>query len=534
LVSVLFAQGLTKLGRREDRVHLRVPLSVKEIHEFETRLEEQSVVSGWLLPRVQAVLTGVLGVGNEQAYLGRDGWLFYRPDVDYVTGRPFLSPRTWRARILGAKAWEEPPQPDPIPALSEFGRQLSERGIALVLVPTPTKTTIHPSRFVERVPPVSPQNPSYRAFLDAMRVEGIAVFDPTDVLLADVAETGRAQYLATDSHWTGDAMARVADALAAFLRSRVALSPPEPNRYVRSQTTVEGAGDIAAMLKLPDSLRFFPPERTTLYPVREATGDAWAPDPNAEALLLGDSFSNIYSLEGMGWGASAGFAEQLSWALGLPVDRIVVNAGGSHTARERLVGEMLRGNDRLMGKRVVVYQFAARELLSGDWKRPELPLFRYPSPVAPPKVPLAVRGRPETDSGASQTEEASEPPSETDAPQRIATDPPLRVIGELVEKSDPPKPGSVPYPDCLIALHLRNVRAETGAPTTDEIVVFTWGMREHRWTNATTLEVGKTMSLTVRPWSEVEREYGSLNRVELQNEAAWLLDAYWSDGSEIQ
>jgi hypothetical protein len=35
---------------------------------------------------------GRLGVGNEQACVGRDGWLFYRPDVEYITGPPFLTP----------------------------------------------------------------------------------------------------------------------------------------------------------------------------------------------------------------------------------------------------------------------------------------------------------------------------------------------------------------------------------------------------------------------------------------------------------
>jgi hypothetical protein len=63
-----------------------------ELKAAEKGLEDQSVVSQWLLPRVQTILTGALGVGNEQASVGRDGWLFYRPDVEYVTGPAFLTP----------------------------------------------------------------------------------------------------------------------------------------------------------------------------------------------------------------------------------------------------------------------------------------------------------------------------------------------------------------------------------------------------------------------------------------------------------
>src|SRR5436190_7907935 len=65
-----------------------------ELKTAEKELETESVVSEWLLPRVQFVLLK-LGAGNEQVYLGRDRlhrWLFSRPDVDYVTGPPLLQP----------------------------------------------------------------------------------------------------------------------------------------------------------------------------------------------------------------------------------------------------------------------------------------------------------------------------------------------------------------------------------------------------------------------------------------------------------
>ncbi|MGB6853649.1 MAG: hypothetical protein WBG49_13790, partial [Thermoanaerobaculia bacterium] len=59
---------------------------LEAMNDFEDQLEEGSFLRQRLLPPVQRFMTSRLGVGNEQAYLGRDGWLFYRPDVDYVTG----------------------------------------------------------------------------------------------------------------------------------------------------------------------------------------------------------------------------------------------------------------------------------------------------------------------------------------------------------------------------------------------------------------------------------------------------------------
>jgi len=84
-------------------------------------------------------------------------------------------------------------------------------------------------------------------------------------------------------------------------------------------------------------------------------------------LLLGDSFTNVYSDPSLGWGGGAGLAEQLGYHLQRPVDRIALNAGGAHAARQALAQEQ-GGTVRLAGKRVVIYQFAKRELSGGDWR----------------------------------------------------------------------------------------------------------------------------------------------------------------------
>ena len=81
--------------------------------------------------------------------------------------------------------------------------------------------------------------------------------------------------------------------------------------------------------------------------------------------MLGDSFANIYSLASMGWGDSAGLVEHLSYALGRPVDRILQNDDGAFATRDILRRD---GPARLAGKRVVIWQFAARELAFGDWR----------------------------------------------------------------------------------------------------------------------------------------------------------------------
>ena len=66
---------------------------------FENALEEESVLGRTLRPPAQQFLSAWPGAGNERVYVGRDGWLFYRPDVEYVTGRGFHDPGVVRRRM---------------------------------------------------------------------------------------------------------------------------------------------------------------------------------------------------------------------------------------------------------------------------------------------------------------------------------------------------------------------------------------------------------------------------------------------------
>jgi alginate O-acetyltransferase complex protein AlgJ len=56
--------------------------------------------------------------------------------------------------------------------------------------------------------------------------------------------------------------------------------------------------------------------------------------------------------------------------LGRPVDRIIQDGSGAFATRELLQRDL----SRLAGKRLVIYQFATRELMNGDWKLIEIPL----------------------------------------------------------------------------------------------------------------------------------------------------------------
>ena len=348
------------------------------LHAFEDSLSDESPMATALRQPGQRMLSGWLGVGNERVYQGRDSWLFYRPDVDYVIGSGFLDPAKMRRRRESSREWIELPQPDPRQAIVGFNRQLESRGITLVVMPTPGKPAMHPEKLADAHEWVIPvQNPSYRAFIDDLRRENVIVFDLADRLARDA--NGAAMYLVTDTHWRPETMERAAEMLGAFIESQIAL-PPSPSAAgaVREPLHVEArevsnVGDTAAMLDLTPGHRLNRPESVTIRRVLDSDGAPWQPSRSADVLVLGDSFSNIYSLASMGWGDAGGLVEHLGRVLERPIDRIVENDNGAYATRARLRQDIASGSDRLRGKRVVVLQFAARELVVGDWRLIELP-----------------------------------------------------------------------------------------------------------------------------------------------------------------
>jgi len=354
---------------------------LERLTAFETALEDESPVGRLLRPPAQQAMSGWLGVGNERVYAGRSGWLFYRQDVDYVTGPGFLDARQLARRARTNDELAQPVVPDPRPAILQFARDLEQRGITLVVMPTPVKPTVHPERLArasDRTAALMIHNSSYEAFVQGLRREGVLVFDPTDEMRRLRAESNAPAYLATDTHWRPETMERVAGALVAFLGEHAWLPAAPPGGYRVEPREARHMGDTTAMLDLPTGQTRYPPERVPLRFVVRQDGDPWRPSRDADILVLGDSFSNMYSLATMGWGEAAGLVEQTSYLLQRPIDRIVQNDQGAYATRAMLAREAEGPDDRLAGKRVVIWQFAARELAFGDWRLLPLPMTRAP------------------------------------------------------------------------------------------------------------------------------------------------------------
>jgi alginate O-acetyltransferase complex protein AlgJ len=118
---------------------------IRELERFGDDAEDATKLAKSLRPITQYLLAG-LGAGNEQVYPGRQPWLFYRQGLDYLTEPGFLEPGQL-ARRAAPSDLGDILQPDPRPAILQLKADLDERGIQLVVMPTPVKPTIHPEHF---------------------------------------------------------------------------------------------------------------------------------------------------------------------------------------------------------------------------------------------------------------------------------------------------------------------------------------------------------------------------------------------------
>ncbi|MBP5233633.1 MAG: hypothetical protein J6333_09520 [Planctomycetes bacterium] len=432
------------------------------IKAYETAIEDSSLLRQWLLAPAQRFLTGVLDTGNEKAIVGADGWLFFSGDYDYLVNPGFLRPEVLHKRLLKGA------QPDPARAILDFHRQLQDRGIRLLLLPVPVKPMLYADKLGGDPAPL--QNPSFVEFKKRMEADGIAVIDLVEGFAAMRAD-GREPYLKTDTHWTPLAMQLAAKKIAKALRGDVASPAPET-------IPATNLGDIAAMLRLPHCERYFPAETVAVADYR------CPPRRESEYLLLGDSFANIYSLKAMNWGENGGLAEALGAYLGAPVDAILRNDAGAHATRQLLAQELKRGRDRLAGKKAVVYEFAIRELANGDWKMLDLTLG------AAPETKLLAIAAPRT------------------------------VTATVLAASPVPRPGSAPYKDHVMSLHLGDIDGAPGVETLAYVV----SMRDNVWTDAPRLRVGDVVKIRLEPWAAREAEFGSWNRSELDDENLLLAE----------
>jgi lysophospholipase L1-like esterase len=315
----------------------QVPTPVN-LGQFESRLESNCRLAQVVRPWVQYARFAVLEDAGDKALVGRDGWFFYRPAVQYLI-EPYSPPE------------------DLFTAIVSFRDDLARRGIKLLVMPAPNKASIYPEMLAAGAS--QPVNTKTRDVLARLTESGIEIVDLFE-LYDKARETGGGPdyYLAQDSHWSPEGMRLAADVVAHKLLESGRVQRGMV-KYESKPVTVERYGDVLRMIRVSQVEKLYEPQRMNCAQVIDAaTGQPYKDDPNSPVLVLGDSFLRIFERDEPG---SAGFVAHLARNLGSGVTSVINDGGASTLVRQQLASRPAL----LAGKKVVIWEFVERDIRFG-------------------------------------------------------------------------------------------------------------------------------------------------------------------------
>lgn len=317
------------------------------LRAYEKELEEQSIFARAARPWIQYARFLLFGDAGEKVLVGRDGWLFYRPDVRYLVERP--SPASENSE-------------DPVRAVVHFRDQLRARGIHLLVLPIPGKPSLYGEMLTKRLRGGTQIVSPTLTLISRLWEAGVEVFDLFELFQRH--ETSQDPlYLARDTHWSAAAAEIAASGVATRLKELDWATQGSTAYDVRS-LTVPRRSDIARMTRVPLIEASYPPEQIATHQVHDKnTGAIYTDNPSASVLVLGDSFLRIYQTDEP---KAAGFIAHLARQLQQPVSSVVNDGGASTLVRQ----ELARRPQLLQGKRTVIWEFVERDIRFGTegWK----------------------------------------------------------------------------------------------------------------------------------------------------------------------
>ncbi|WP_158409181.1 alginate O-acetyltransferase AlgX-related protein [Fimbriimonas ginsengisoli] len=300
------------------------------------------------------------GKANALAVAGTDGWLFFVPELRYLTAGEFWGPNAAKVSHATSAA-----AADPLPAILDFKAQCAKAGVDLLIVPVPAKAAIYSDMLVGGKAPNSSTriDSAQAAFLAKLTASGIKTLDLTPIF-----QTYRKNhpsdllYAKTDTHWSGNGIAVAADAIAAQIKGQPWYKGVAKSKFTPTLKTITvSTGDLAGMISGAKP----GPEKIRLTVVKKGSASV-ASDRKSPLVLLGDSHNLIFSTGGDMLAENAGFPENLALRIGFAPDVVAVMGSGATPARINLA----RRGDNLAGKKMIVWVFSSREFTEGQgWRK---------------------------------------------------------------------------------------------------------------------------------------------------------------------
>ena len=376
---------IKRIGREQNRSTLSVltlPLktlfrhtlfNTKYLRMFEKDIEESSVIENSIRPAFQYLRFRLSGDYGDKVIPGRNGWLFYKNDVEYLHMKPVAN--------VNENSCNNETEDNPLSVIIDFKNQLEEYGTDLLVVIIPNKPAIYPDLITHGLTEKEIRSISHTLeFIEKLRENGVNVvnlFDPLYDERKKDSVYGDSIYLQKDTHWKTRAITRAARVTAEAVREFDWYHDQHEKReYILDSVYVDREGDIEKMTQLTEFKMVnpgFKPEKTLCYQVfsvqRDSSGEIGSKQlyrdeySKSRVLVLGDSFSRIFQTDSP---RGAGWISHIAYELSEPVASIVNDGGASTIVRQTLSRKL----NLLKGKKLVIWEFVERDLRFGvqGWK----------------------------------------------------------------------------------------------------------------------------------------------------------------------
>ena len=454
------------------------------LRAYENQLEEASVVEKAFRTSYSEVIYDVFREGNHKVVVGLGDTLHYRSDIDSIVGRDPTRPvpHSVTKELSDGKKWVSS-----VDAILDFAAQLKERNIQLMLVPVPVKASIYPESLnVNAERPVT--NPLQESIYEKLRSAGVDVVDVGPALWAFHRKSP--MYLNRDTHWTPEGMAQSALEIASAVKSYKEF----PNLAAASKSfslelvpqAITNIGDLNLQLSLPrDSKRISYEAVLTRKIYDRATGKPVQPDPESPIVLIGDSFSVIYSKEvpGFTWGTDAGLPEHLMARLGTRIEVITALGSGSTAVRRALVEK----HGSLQGKKLIIWELAARLIMMDETGMKNLETWERV------KIPATGTGTYGLEKAAAAN---TSPGAETGLPPGAVAK--VRAKVTAIAAFPDPTTTRSPYPNLLTEVTCKVGQTLAGQAPAGSINILCWAFKQNKLTGDLP-QVGDELELTLTP-----------------------------------
>ena len=395
--------------------------------------------------------------GNRNVRIGKDGWLFLDNAIESLTGQGPFHDGPFPFQKYGNS---------PVDAIKRFADQLDNFGARLILVSIPSKAMIYPEKINHNIKGPISHPDAQRLVSELNSLPNLDVLDLTRSLFN--LKKDKKVFLKQDTHWTPEAMEEAAKIIANHIKS-MDINIDKVNLNPKQKEGRKAYGDLVEKINIWDGA--FNQESVIAKPIKGNTRDR-----NSKIILLGDSFTNIYSSnEGLGWGNNAGLPEHIASNVGTPIDVISINGGGATKVRKKLAQRRGSSED-MKNKKVVIWAITCRDLFLSQ----EQCIDRNISweNVSFDKRPL----------------------------EKKPTNNKITIRAKLIEKPKIPDPNQTTYKDLLYGADYEIIETISGQVPEEgkKIAIVNWAFKNRVLLPSADYEIGSVRNLQLMPFEEMK------------------------------